>query len=90
MVTPTKSRRLKLYRFDHSTMVLASGNNHQGAVTIQAGEIVEIVGPAHDDRFVIAKVRGEEFLTFDCDLKDRGKPVPKRKPHPAAQAAARQ
>lgn len=81
---------LKRYRFDLPTMVLASRNNHQSAVTIEAGEIFEIVGPAQDDRFVLAKVRGEEVLVFDRDLKDRGRPVLERKARAAAQATAGQ
>ena len=49
-------------------MVLAYRNNHEAAVTIPAGKSIEIVGPAKDDRFVIVKADGEEFLVFETDL----------------------
>ena len=52
-------------------MVLAFRDNHQAAVTIQPGELFQVVGPAQDDRFVVVDVKGEQFLVFECDLKDR-------------------
>ena len=76
-------RRVR-YCIDLPLMVLAFRDNHQAAVTIQAGEIFEVVGPAQDDRFVVVHVRGEQFLAFDCDLKDHGKPIPGHKPRRAA------
>jgi hypothetical protein len=48
--------------------VLAYKNNHDAAVTVPAGKLVEIIGPADDDRFVIVNVDGEEFLVFETDL----------------------
>jgi hypothetical protein len=82
---PAESRGLKRYRVSLPMMVLAFRNNHQAAVTIQAGEVLEVVGPAQDDRFVIVNVKGEQFLVFDCDLKERGKLLPDRKIRAAAQ-----
>lgn len=76
------------YRIDLPMMVLAFRDNHHAAVTIQAGEILEVVGPAQDDRFVVIDVRGEQFLVFECDLKDRGEPIPDKKPRWAAAQAA--
>jgi hypothetical protein len=81
------------YRIDLPMMVLAFRDNHHAAVThaavtIQTNEILEVVGPAQDDRFVIVDVRGEQFLVFDCDLKDHGKLVPDRKSHRAAAQTA--
>jgi len=61
------------YRVELPMMVLTIGKNHQAAVTIQAGEIFEVVGPAQDDRFVVIDFKGEQFLVFGCDLKDRGR-----------------
>jgi hypothetical protein len=69
-------------------MVLTLRDNHHAAVTIPAGEVFEVVGPAEDDRFVVVDVRGEQFLVFECDLKDRGKLVPGKKARPAARVMA--
>ena len=67
-------------------MVLAFRDNHRAAVTIPAGEIFKVVGPAQDDRFVVVDVKGEQFLVFECDLKYRGKPIPDRKAKSASNA----
>ena len=56
-------------------LVLAFKDNHQAAVTIPAGEIVDVIGPAEDDRFVVVSVNNEQFHVFASDLADRGKPV---------------
>ena len=64
------------YRATLPIMVLAFRDNHQAATTIAAGEILEVVGPARDDRFMIINVRGNEFLIFESDLRDRGAVVP--------------
>jgi hypothetical protein len=49
-------------------MVLAYKNNHDAAVAVPAGKMIEIIGPDEDDRFVIVNVDGEEFLVFETDL----------------------
>lgn len=67
------------YRVDLPIMVLAFRDNHQAAVSIQAGEIFDVVAPAQDDRFVIVDLKGEQFLVFEADLKDRGRAVPDKK-----------
>lgn len=72
------------YRTDLPIMVLAFRDNHDAAVTIQAGEIFKVVGPAQDDRFVVVVVKGEQFLVFESDLKSRGKPVPNTRNSAAA------
>jgi hypothetical protein len=56
-------------------MVLAFRDNHQAAVTISDGEVFEVIGPAPDDRFIVVEVKGEEFLVFESDLRERGKPA---------------
>ncbi|MGA2713607.1 MAG: hypothetical protein ABSG41_10925 [Bryobacteraceae bacterium] len=63
-------------RVDLPIMGLAFRNDHHAAVTIQAGEILEVVGPAQDDRFMIVEFKGEQCIVFERDLKYRGKPVP--------------
>ena len=69
------------YRAHLPIMVLAFRDNHQAAVTIRAREIFAVVGPAEDSRFVVVDVRGEQFLVFGCDLRDRSKLVRARKAH---------
>lgn len=60
-----------LHRLSRATMVLALRDNHQAAVTIPAGKIVDVAGSAEDDRFVIVTVDGEQFHAFASDLADR-------------------
>ena len=71
--------RAEVYRVEVPMMVLALRNNHHAAVTIQAGEILEVLGRAEDDRFVVAETGEEKVLVFERDLKARGKPVAERK-----------
>jgi hypothetical protein len=59
-----------LHRLSRATMVLASGDNHQAAIPIPAGKIVDVVGSTEDDRFVVISVDGEEFVAFASDLVD--------------------
>ena len=63
------------YRIDLPTMVLAFRDNHEAAVTIPAGAIVEVIGPAEDDRFSVVSVNDERFHMFASDLADRGKQI---------------
>jgi hypothetical protein len=56
-------------------MVLALKDNHQAAVTIPAGTLVDIAGSAEDDRFVILTVGGEQFHAFASDLAGQIEPV---------------
>jgi len=57
-----------LYRLNAPTMVLALNDNHQAAVPIPAGKIVDVEGSTEDDRFVVVRVDGEQFLAFASDL----------------------
>lgn len=63
------------YRISLPTLVLTRRGNHLAAITVAAGEIFEVVGHAEDDRFMVAKVQGQDVLIFELDLKVRGKPV---------------
>lgn len=83
-----RARGRALYCFDLPVIALALRNGHQPAVTIQAGEIFQVVGSAEDDRFVTISVKGEHFLVFECDLKDRGRLMPARKARAAAHAGS--
>jgi hypothetical protein len=61
-----------LYRASQPIMVFAFRDNHQAAITVPAGNILEVIGPAQDDRFVIVSIKGEEFLVLQSDLMTRG------------------
>jgi hypothetical protein len=65
-----------LYRANHPITVLAFLDNHQAAVTLPPGDILEVIGPAQDDRFVIVSIKGEEFLVLESDLSRRGELLP--------------
>lgn len=64
------------FRMHSPTLVLAVRNNRRVPVTVQAGKIVDVLGVADDDRFVIVSVDGEEFQMFATDLEDRGEASP--------------
>jgi hypothetical protein len=51
-------------------MVLAFKGNHQAAITIPAGKVVDVAGSEADDRFVVITVEGEQFHAFASDLSD--------------------
>ena len=72
---PLPTERKMRYRVDRPMLCLAFRDNHHAAVTIQAGKVFEVVGPAQDDRFVVVDIGGEQFLVFVSDLTDYGKPV---------------
>ncbi len=76
---PLPPERKIRYRVDRPMLCLAFRDNHHAAVTIQAGKVFEVVGPAQDDRFVIVDIGGEQFLVFCSDLTDYGKLVPDTK-----------
>lgn len=64
------------YRVNLPTMVLASKDNHQAAVTIQAGTNIEVIGPVEsDDRFLVIRAGNEEFHIFASDLAARAERV---------------
>lgn len=58
------------YRIIRELMVLAVRDNHQAAVSLPAGTIIDVVGPARDDRFLRVHVGGEEFEVFQTDVED--------------------
>lgn len=80
----TKAR----FRLSLPIMVLAFRDNHHAAVTIQAGEIIEVAGLAEDNRLVMIDVKGKQFLAFDCDLKARGELISDRSARKKAQTTA--
>jgi hypothetical protein len=63
------------YRLKRPIMVLAFKDNHQLAEALPAGKIVDVIGPAEDDRFVILSVDDEQFHAFASDLEARAEPV---------------
>jgi hypothetical protein len=60
-----------LHRLNREILVLGLKDNHQAAVTIPAGKIVDVVRMEGDDRFVVVTVEGEQFHAFASDLADR-------------------
>lgn len=58
----------KLYR---GMMALRIREGHRSAVTLRAGQILEVLGPAEDDRFVQIQVDGEVLEAFELDVADR-------------------
>jgi hypothetical protein len=58
-----------LCRINRPTMVLALNDNHQAAIPIPAGKVVDIEESVQDDRFVVVSVDGERFLAFASDLR---------------------
>lgn len=73
---PSPADRKPRYRVERPILCLAFRDNHHAAVTIQAGQVLEVIGPSEDDRFAVVEVNGNQFLVFDSDLKDFGKLFP--------------
>ena len=51
------------YRIELPTTALALGENHPVVTTIQAGQVVDLIGPAEDKRFVVVSLNGEQLET---------------------------
>lgn len=66
------------YQTHLPTIALAFKDNHQAAITIPAGKMVDLIGGAKDRRFVVVEVDGERLQVFETDLADRcrAEPVP--------------
>jgi hypothetical protein len=63
------------YFLTRPMMVLAFKDNHQEAVTLPTGKLIDVVGPVEDDdRFVRIRADGE-FHVFASDLADGAKQV---------------
>jgi hypothetical protein len=61
------------YRIDLPILGLISDDDaHPAAVTIPAGRIVDVIGPAKDRRFVVVGVDDERFQVFASDHADGG------------------
>jgi len=58
--------------------VLAFRDNHQDAITVPPGDTLELLGTAEDDRFLIVRFKGEQFLVFASDLRTRGELLPSK------------
>ena len=59
------------YQTQLPTIGLVPRDNHQAAITIPSGKILDVVGRAQDERFVIAEVDGQRLLVFETDLNSR-------------------
>ncbi|MBZ5602627.1 MAG: hypothetical protein LAO79_10010 [Acidobacteriia bacterium] len=60
------------YRIHSSTIALTVSGNHQAACSVHKGDVVEVVGPSADERFVLVRLNGEELYMFQADLTQRG------------------
>jgi len=71
------------YRLTLPMMVLAFRDNHQAAVTIPAGTLIEVAGPVEDDdRFLLINAGDAQFHIFASDLADQAKAVVSRETAP--------
>jgi hypothetical protein len=61
-----------LYRASHPLMVVAFRDNHHAAVAARPGDILEVIGVAQDNSFVIVSIKGEEFLALESDIRTTG------------------
>lgn len=59
------------YQTQLPTIALAFKENHQAAITIPEGKMIDLVGRAKDQRFVVVEVDGERLQMFETDLADR-------------------
>jgi hypothetical protein len=67
-------------------MVLAFRNNHDAALPIEPGRIIEVSSLPEDERFVLVAVDGQEFHAFASDVpacceRLRGVARPRRRTH---------
>lgn len=68
------------YLLNLPMMVLAFRDNHQAAVTLPAGTLIDVVGPVEDDdRFLLIRAGDGQFHIFASDLADRAERVAARK-----------
>ena len=63
------------YLTKRSVLVLAFKDNHEAAATIPAGQIIDVIGPAEDDRFMVVRVNREQFHVFASDLTVRARKI---------------
>ena len=64
----------KRYRLNEAILAIDSSGKKRIAITILAGEIIEVIrGPRPDDtRMVDVKWNGKELVMFLADIHDRG------------------
>jgi hypothetical protein len=60
-----------LYKLTGDLMVLGGCDNHMAAVGLPAGRIIDLLGPAEDDRFVRIQVDHQVFEAFETDVRAR-------------------
>ncbi len=64
------------YRADRQILVLSFLDNQDTALPILQGQVFETIGPSDDDRFIVVKVKGQQFLVFESDVKQCATAVP--------------
>jgi hypothetical protein len=64
------------YRLNQPIMVLAFTDNHQLAVTVPKGKVIQVVGQVdNDNRFLVVDVGDEQFHIFASDLAEGAEQV---------------
>lgn len=58
------------------TIALAHRDDHDIAVTLPDGKVLEVIARAEDERFLVVEVDGQRFRIFEADLTDRGRAKP--------------
>jgi len=59
------------WKLQKELMVLGHFDNHQRALSLGEGQVIEVLGPALDDRFVRIRAGGEVFEAFQSDVAER-------------------
>jgi len=73
---PVLSELSVQYRLNLPIMVLSFTDNHQLAVTVPAGKIIQAIGRVNNDnRFLVADVGDEQFHIVASDVTDRARQV---------------
>jgi hypothetical protein len=66
------------YRLKAALPLLAFGDNHDDALPIPAGSIIDVLQLPEDDRFVLVRTRGQEFHAFASDIANCCELLPRR------------
>ena len=61
-------------------LLLAFRDNHEAAVPVPEGKLIEALSCPDDDRFMIVVVDGEEFHAFAEDVRAQCVAVPAKRP----------
>lgn len=63
-ITPPTFR----YRIKRALPLLAFADNHDAALPLHAGKVIDVRTLPEDDRFVLVSIQGQEFHAFVSDI----------------------